>query len=56
MAEDDPEAMYLKHVMQVLGIPEFRRIGADGVDAQGADIEGILAKASAELKELAATW
>ena len=56
VAEDDPEAMYLKHVMQVLGIPEFRRIGADGVDAQGADIEGILAKASAELKELAATW
>ncbi|MBQ3390370.1 MAG: NAD(P)H-dependent oxidoreductase [Firmicutes bacterium] len=56
VAEDDPEAMYLKHVMQVLGIPEFRRIGADGVDAQGADIEGILAKAKAELKELAATW
>lgn len=56
VGENDPGTMYLKYVMQVLGIPEFQRIAADLIDVVGVDVSAELEKAGATLDELAKTW
>ena len=56
VSESDPGTLYLKYVMEVLGIPEFQRIAADLIDVVGLDVAAELEKAGATLDELAKTW
>ena len=56
VGENDPGTMYLKYVMEVLGISEFRRIAADFIDVVGVDVAAELEKAGTALDDLAKTW
>ena len=56
VGENDPGTLYLKYVMEVLGIPEFRRVAADLIDVEGVDVEAALEEAGDVLAEIAKTW
>jgi len=45
IGKEDWGAGYIKAVVNMLGIPQFERISAEGIDIQGWDKEGILQEA-----------
>lgn len=50
VGENDWGAGYMRAVLSLLGIPEFRSVCAEGIDIQGRDVEGILRRAEAEAR------
>ncbi|MBQ2701174.1 MAG: hypothetical protein IJF65_08490, partial [Clostridia bacterium] len=50
---EDWGAGYIRAVINMLGIPQFERISAEGIDIQGWGKEGILKKAQMQAIEAA---
>lgn len=51
IGENDWGTGYIKAVMNLLGIPEFESISAEGIDIDGWDAAGILREAEAKARE-----
>lgn len=48
---EDWGAGYMKAVFNMLGIPEFVRVSAEGIDIEGWDVSGIMEKARHEARQ-----
>ncbi len=51
--EDDFAARFLKTNLRMLGIPELDVVEAEGLDIDGADVEGILEQAKNQARAVA---
>ena len=54
--ENDPGTVYMKAICEMLGIPKFERICAEGIDIQEIPTQPQIQKALDEIERLAPLW
>ena len=55
VGDNDWGAMYMQAVLKSLGVDEFSSVRAEGIDLEGCDVAGVMAKAEEEARTAART-